>query len=87
MPSRLAAVYYPLIVMGCGGSKSTDAVETKPVVPGSDGQDDEEVPQGRGSVYYQSRELQSNRGSASSVRKSAVFDTQNIGTCTRLYFS
>ena len=52
--------------MGCGGSKDTGASETgKSKAPPS--ADDEEVP-GRGSVYYQSRELQSACSSSQSVR-------------------
>lgn len=69
--------------MGCGGSKDTGASETGKSKAPPSADDEEEVP-GRGSVYYQSRELQSGRGSSSqSVRKSAVFDTMSIGTCTR----
>lgn len=53
--------------------------------PGPDENNDDDALPSRGSVVYQSRELQSKRLSAEGRRsaKSAVFDKTSIGTCTK----
>jgi len=83
--------------MGCSGSTPKGSEVADPTPTKKDAQprtaapnppdDDEPEVQGRSSVVYQSKELQSGRASSSMSKrksaKSAVFDTASIGTCTR----
>ena len=62
--------------MGCAGSQPT-----KEPVEDEEPDEAQEKHQGRQSVVFQSREMTSKRESG--WRKSAVFDTSSIGTCTK----